>query len=59
MAAVILLLTGNKSYKYEVASSGKVFIRSVMKILELTQIIEESPSYHLATKLYPTFFWPS
>jgi hypothetical protein len=32
------------------------FIRRVIRLIVI--IIEESPSYQLSTKFYPTFFWP-
>jgi hypothetical protein len=42
-------------------SSGKnvllyQFIERVIRLIVI--IMEESPSYQLSTKFYPTFFWP-
>jgi hypothetical protein len=32
------------------------FIKRLIRLIEI--IMEESPSYQLLTKFYPTFFWP-
>jgi hypothetical protein len=41
-------------------SNGRnaLLYQMIKRVIRLTVIIEESPSYQLPTKFYPTFFWP-
>jgi hypothetical protein len=45
--------------KEELPQQWKELYQRIKRAIRLiVVIIEESPSYHLRTKFYPTFFWP-